>query len=418
MLATSGYGGQVAGDSSSKVPDLDQAQVETMFEQKLAEAFAALGTFNLAVFGKTGVGKSTLVNAVFGRDVARTGVGQPVTKGLVYYRHPDGFLGLYDAEGFETGTSGNVILEGLRKLVSDHGQRAIDERIHAVWYLVRWSDRRFEQAQAGFVRALHDLGLPVIVVMTQVPTRDGQIHPEALEFAAYIESMGLPLAPAGRVVLTNALVDSFTAAPVFGLQHLLDETYDVVPVAAERALTAAQVLDLGRKKKAVAGIVNQAAVLAAGIGATPIPFADAALLVPNQVAMIARITAAYGLPPSRTRALAIAGSVVLTGGATMAGKYAVTNLLKFVPGGAIAGSAISATVAGALTKAVGMAWARVCEYAMSLTPEGRDAFLASSEVTEKFVGFLKAGSSASGIAKAAKRALTEGNDLVRTTPRK
>ena len=122
--------------------------------------------------------------------------------------------------------------------------------------------------------------------------------------------------------------------------------------------------------------------------------------------MIARITAAYGLPPSRTRALAIAGSVVLTGGATMAGKYAVTNLLKFVPGGAIAGSAISATVAGALTKAVGMAWARVCEYAMSLTPEGRDAFLASSEVTEKFVGFLKAGSSASGIAKAAKRALT------------
>lgn len=406
MLATSGYGGQVAGDSSSKVPDLDQAQVETMFEQKLAEAFAALGTFNLAVFGKTGVGKSTLVNAVFGRDVARTGVGQPVTKGLVYYRHPDGFLGLYDAEGFETGTSGNVILEGLRKLVSDHGQRAIDERIHAVWYLVRWSDRRFEQAQAGFVRALHDLGLPVIVVMTQVPTRDGQIHPEALEFAAYIESMGLPLAPAGRVVLTNALVDSFTAAPVFGLQHLLDETYDVVPVAAERALTAAQVLDLGRKKKAVAGIVNQAAVLAAGIGATPIPFADAALLVPNQVAMIARITAAYGLPPSRTRALAIAGSVVLTGGATMAGKYAVTNLLKFVPGGAIAGSAISATVAGALTKAVGMAWVRVCEYAMSLTPEGRDAFLASSEVTEKFVGFLKAGSSASGIAKAAKRALT------------
>lgn len=396
----------MANDSSAKVPDLDQAQVETMFEQKLAEAFAALGTFNLAVFGKTGVGKSTLVNAIFGRDVARTGVGQSVTKGLIYYRHPDGFLGLYDSEGFETGTSGNAILEGLRKLVSDHGQRAIDERIHAIWYLVRWSDRRFEQAQEGFVRALHDLGLPVIVVMTQVPTRDGQVHPEALEFATYIESLGLPLAPDGRVVITNALVDAFTSSPVFGLQKLLDETYGVVPVAAERALTAAQVLDLGRKKKAVAGIINQAVALAAGIGATPIPFADAALLVPNQVTMIARITAAYGLPPSKTRALAIAGSVVLTGGATMAGRYAVTSLLKFVPGGAIAGSAISATVAGALTKAVGMAWARVCEYAMGLTPERRDAFLASSEVTEKFVGFLKAGNSSSGIVKVAKRALT------------
>ena len=371
--------------------DLSRADLEGMFEQRLAEAFAALGTFNLAVFGKTGAGKSTLVNAIFGRDVARTGVGQPVTKGLVYHRHPDGFLGLYDSEGFETGTAGDVILEGLKTLVADHGARPVDQRIHAAWYLVRWSDRRFEGAQAEFVKALHAVGLPVIVVMAQVPTRDGVIHPDALEFARYIEGLGLPLAPRGRVVLTNALVDDFSGAPVFGLQQLLDDTYEVVPEVAERALTAAQVLDIGRKKKVVAGIVNQAAVIAAGIGATPIPFADAALLIPNQVTMIARITAAYGLPPSRSRAMAAAGSIVLTGGATMAGKYAVTNLMKFVPGGAIAGSAVSATVAASLTKAVGLAWSRVCEYAVSLPADQRDRFLESGEVTEKFVGFMKAG---------------------------
>jgi uncharacterized protein (DUF697 family) len=241
------------------------------------------------------------------------------------------------------------------------------------------------------VKALHAVGLPVIVVMAQVPTRDGVIHPDALEFARYIEGLGLPLAPRGRVVLTNALVDDFSGAPVFGLQQLLDDTYEVVPEVAERALTAAQVLDIGRKKKVVAGIVNQAAVIAAGIGATPIPFADAALLIPNQVTMIARITAAYGLPPSRSRAMAAAGSIVLTGGATMAGKYAVTNLMKFVPGGAIAGSAVSATVAASLTKAVGLAWSRVCEYAVSLPADQRDRFLESGEVTEKFVGFMKAG---------------------------
>jgi uncharacterized protein (DUF697 family) len=115
------------------------------------------------------------------------------------------------------------------------------------------------------------------------------------------------------------------------------------------------------------------------------------LLIPNQVAMIARITAAYGLPPSRSRALALAGSVVLTGGATMAGRYAVTNLLKFVPGGAVAGSAISAAVAGTLTKTVGMAWSRVCEYAVTLPPARRDQFLESTEVTETFMKFMKKG---------------------------
>jgi uncharacterized protein (DUF697 family)/GTP-binding protein EngB required for normal cell division len=395
--APGAYGGDVTIEPGTPPAghDLSRQDLEGMFEKRLAEAFAALGTFNLAVFGKTGAGKSTLVNAIFGRDVARTGVGQPVTKGLVYHRHPDGFLGLYDSEGFETGTAGNVILEGLRALVADHGARPVDQRIHAAWYLVRWSDRRFEGAQAEFVRALHSVGLPVIVVMAQVPTRDGVIHPDALEFARYIEGLGLPLAPSGRVVLTNALVDEFSGAPVFGLQQLLDATYEVVPEVAEKALTAAQVLDIGRKKKVVAGIVNQAVVIAAGIGATPIPFTDAALLIPNQVTMIARITAAYGLPPSRSRAMAAAGSIILTGGATMAGKYAVTNLMKLVPGGAIAGSAISATVAASLTKAVGLAWSRVCEYAVSLPDDQRDRFLESGEVTQKFVGFMKAGGVAS-----------------------
>jgi uncharacterized protein (DUF697 family)/predicted GTPase len=374
---------------SGGTPDLTQPQVEGMFEQRLAEAFASLGCFNLAVFGKTGVGKSTLVNAIFGRDVARTGVGSPVTRGLVYYRHPDGFLGVYDSEGFETGTAGDAIVDGLRRLVAEHRTRAMHEQIHAVWYLVRWSDRRFERAQEQFVRELSSLGLPVILVLTQVPSRDGQAHPEAMEFARYIETLGLPLRPSGRVVLTNALVDDFTQSPVFGLQALLDDTYAVIPDVAEAALTAAQVLDIGRKKKAVAAIINQAVVVAAGVGATPIPFADAALLVPNQVTMIARITAAYGLPPNKSRALATAGSVVLTGGATMAGRYAVTSLLKLIPGGAIAGSAISATVAGALTKGVGHAWAQVCEYALSLDDASREQFLNSSQVTDHFLGYLK-----------------------------
>ena len=68
----------------------------------------------------------------------------------------------------------------------------------------------------------------------------------------------------------------------------------------------------------------------------------------------------------------------------MAGRFAVTNLLKFVPGGAIAGSAISATVAGSLTRAVGMAWARVCEYAISLPPAQQEAFWNSSAVVDRF----------------------------------
>ena len=378
----------MSGDDTPR-GDLDRAAVSDMFTRQLSEAFAALGCFNLAVFGKTGSGKSTLVNAVFGSEVARTGVGEPVTKGLQYHRHPGGVLGLYDSEGFETGMSGDVILEGLRRLVHDHRSLPIDRQIHAAWYLVRWSDRRFEQPQESFVRALADMGLPVIGVLTQVPMRDGRIHPDAAALADYIADRHLPIRPAGRMIATNALADDFTGAPVFGLHELLDATYAVVPEVAAAALTAAQILDRERKKQAARRVIHQSVAVAAGVGATPIPFSDAALLVPTQVTMIARITACYGLPVDRSRALAAVASMVLTGGATMAGRYLVSSLLKAIPGGAIAGSAISGTVAGTLTKAVGSAWMAVCEHAISLPAEERDAFLASGGPMEIFTAVVK-----------------------------
>lgn len=361
-------------------------EVERILEGKFAEAFAELGCFNLALFGKTGSGKSTLVNAIFGQDRAPTGLGVSVTKGLVYHPHDDGFFGLYDSEGFETGTSGDAVLTGLRRIASDQQLKPIAERIHAVWYVVRWSDRRFESAQASFVRALVEMGLPVIIVLTQVPNRDGQPHPQAQEFADYVASLDLPVQ---GIVLTNALADTFTQSAIFGLQDLLDQTYYMAPEAARQALTAAQVIDVGRKKKAAAGIVRQSAAAAAVIGATPIPFADAALLVPTQLTMIARITAAYGLPTRASRSLALAGSIVLTGGATMAGRYAATNLMKFIPGGAIAGSAISGTIAAALTKTIGTAWIEVCERAVKLPADQQEGFLDSSALAETFGNILK-----------------------------
>ena len=54
------------------------------FADAATENRRRFGRFNLGIVGETGVGKSSLVNAVFGEARARVGVGLPVTRGVNY----------------------------------------------------------------------------------------------------------------------------------------------------------------------------------------------------------------------------------------------------------------------------------------------------------------------------------------------
>ncbi len=354
----------------AKTPDFGASDLGRLFTERHAEAVRDLGRFNLAVFGKTGAGKSTLINSVFGHEVAATGTGPPITAGLQYHEHPDGILGLYDSQGFETGHGGDAVLAGLEQIVTASRSEPVERQIHAAWYLVRWSDRRFEDAQAVFVQRVAQL-VPVIFVMSQVPmTSDGRVHGDALAFAQYIESLNLPLSPQNSVVMTNALPDEFLRTVVFGLDRLLDATFATAPEASRRALVAAQLVDKERKRRAAKQIVKAASASALTTGLTPIPFSDAAILVPIQIAMIARVTAAYGLTVPTSKLAALVGSLMLSSGATTAGRWIVSSALRFAPGGQIPAAAISGTVAATLTSAVGRAWIEVCERMLDRDADG------------------------------------------------
>ncbi|MCR9730230.1 GTPase [Vibrio parahaemolyticus] len=58
--------------------------------------------FNIILMGATGVGKSSLVNAFFGEDIVKTGVGKPVTQHLQKVEVPSKGMTLWDTKGIES----------------------------------------------------------------------------------------------------------------------------------------------------------------------------------------------------------------------------------------------------------------------------------------------------------------------------
>lgn len=104
--------------------------------------------------------------------------------------------------------------------------------------------------------------------------------------------------------------------------------------------------------------IHTASVAAATVSASPIPFSDAALLVPIQTTMITAIYKAYGREISEG---IIKGAVTATTASAFA-KSLIGNVIKMVPIlGTAAGSVLNASVAVGFTEAIGFSIANAFE---------------------------------------------------------
>ena len=97
-------------------------------------------------------------------------------------------------------------------------------------------------------------------------------------------------------------------------------------------------------------------------GAIPIPFADAPLIIGQQVGMMVAINAIFEFNVSKDALKSLATAAIGVSGATVIGRTIVANVLKFIPvKGSLVGGAISAATAGIITLALGKAYIEVCK---------------------------------------------------------
>lgn len=325
------------------------------FFSLIKEEETKMQTANLMVIGKTGVGKSTLINSVFRENLADTGVGTPVTQHLQRITKPGIPLSLYDTKGIELDP---VVQAEIKKEILDEIDRLIevnnkDQLIHMIWFCINSLSRRIEDFEIEWIRSFAEK-IPVIVVLTQSIGRDYK----ALE--KYIRDLNLPVKNVRAVLAQDIEIDDVYTVPAFGLRELVDITFDCLPEAAHAAFINAQKVNLERKLDAANKSVLPFVTTAFAAGFNPLPFADAALLIPIQLGMLARLTVIFGIPINKALLTSVISAVLGTGSATILGRTIVANVVKFIPGiGTAAGGTISGTTAALITAAFGFAYNQV-----------------------------------------------------------
>lgn len=348
--------------------------IAELLKQSLEEALKKRGKVNIVIAGKTGVGKSTLVNAVFQGNLAKTGDGRPVTKATREIKKDGIPLSIFDTRGLEVSEYKNTVKD-LEKLIQDKRKSEDpNQHIHIAWVCVMEDSRRVEDAEIKLVEML-DKYIPVVGVITKSVADNG--------FRQTVQELLPQTRNVVRVLAKETVFDGGYTMPAMGLNNLVDLTMNLVPETQKNALAAAQQVSLSHKLQRAHTVLGGAALTAGGAGAVPLPFSDALAIIPVQISMLALISAVWGLPISTTfLGTLVSGSITSSVG-TLAGRASVGGLLKLIPGmGSIAGGAINAGVASTLTLAFGEAYIMTL---YALTKDDPNRIPTTEEIRDEFM---------------------------------
>ena len=342
--------------------DIDHSKIAQECIEAFHKQYRELKKLNIIIVGKTGVGKSTLINSLFRGHFSDTGLGRPITKEIRIREKPDFPLAIYDTPGFELGKEQQSnVKHGIQELITKGiASNDINQAIHCIWYCINvGSNRTLDDSEIEWIKSLTQGGntarVPIIIVLTQAYPRS-----KALEMKASIEAENLDVVKVIPVLAQDVNFDDEYTIKAYGLDTLVELMGEVLPKELQKTFQYLQQASLAAKKKYAQGIVAATVAASFGEGFVPMKVSDAALLIPTQVTMIAGISLVFGLDLDKSFLIGFVSSTIGTVSATLIGKKVVTTLLSlFSKLGKLASGIVSGAVAGVLTTALGEAYIQI-----------------------------------------------------------
>jgi uncharacterized protein (DUF697 family)/GTP-binding protein EngB required for normal cell division len=336
------------------ISEKQTAEFDARIQKEFDDAKKNIKKPNILLVGGTGVGKSSIVNMIFGVGTAKVGSGEPVTRGINKIDQNKDVV-LYDTEGFEIGVeSEKMFNENIVGFVNKKKKGGFENQIHLVWFVISGSSDRVTDYDIKLLNDLKGLGVPVAVIFSKCDNANEESLNNMIIRLYPMSNFEIAFKSDSSPFFTTTDKQAIKEEPNLDIKKVIDWSIEMLPAQLKEAFIASQQVSLEAKFESAKSIVLQHSGANALIGGSPIPFSDAPVLILSQAGMIGRIVNLYGIEN-----FGITDFMKGTGGGIVVsniGRSIAGNLIKIIPGvGTVIGGLINSFVAAAITYGMGTA---------------------------------------------------------------